>query len=196
MEIELPRLEEKNLFFGPFRLSLEKCNLDHLIEIFGEPKFGGPFYDSNLRMITFDYAYGEITAFVAFQDKKANIDFYTKDFDSDRGILAELHLVLHEPGHLKMVQGISQFINNGFCRLAVLDDIRLLRMVSRRRFDAISFINPNLIGGAEDSILYACGWCIVPPTFNEQKVGLLKEEEKILAHFGDYAKGYKKIIES
>ncbi|MDD5340998.1 MAG: hypothetical protein PHC97_01020 [Patescibacteria group bacterium] len=206
-----PRLEEKIVFFGHLGLHLEACNLDILIDLFGEPLEDYSYIETNprVRILRFNHALGTIYAYVVFTDldfsnpKKRPVLFPDRDDRKvDRGFLVELHLELISPELLRVLGDPVSIINNKPYQFAIVNKICLARMIYKKYFDAVCFINPLVINGVKNSFMFAKIWPVdeqikdlreVKKQFDEEeqseKIDREKRQEKIRKSLIEVRKG-------
>ncbi len=165
MENEFPRIIDSDVFFGNMGFHLDGSNLDCLIEVLGEPEKVNEWDENtHYQTFTFDHALGKIHAFLFFCDPDADPPYYVGEYDvSDRGLLVELQLELIEPLHLLRYGRPLCIIESEQYKFAIFSKICLVRMISRRRFDCISFLNPDSIQKPKNSFLYQRVWPIERP---------------------------------
>lgn len=165
MEREFPRVIDSAIYFGHLGFYLDRSDLDSLIEVLGEPEACFVLEDDlRFQIFSFDHALGKIHAFLYFREPDANPTYFVEiDNDLDRGFLVEVQVELIEPLHLSKYGRPISILENQKYKFAVFSKMCLVRMISRRRFDCISFLNSNSITKPKNSFLYQRIWPIEKP---------------------------------
>ncbi|MBN1325530.1 hypothetical protein JW977_00915 [Candidatus Falkowbacteria bacterium] len=162
----MPCLKALTLHIGDEKVCMNFCNLDNLIDVFGEPEnqFTLPT-DERFRIFSF-FMYGSwLRAFLLFQDTRIppyffesdQYDYSGKEHSVDRGVLAELHFELDVPFSLDELHEPLSIADCGAYKIAIFNDLFAGRLCDEDHIDIFAFMNPNL-RRARQSFLFQNIW--------------------------------------
>jgi hypothetical protein len=153
----LPFLRNGSLYFGSTSLRLADCDMDTLVEIFGDAEcheiLGGNVF---IQALHFWHPWGKVNAFLKFNEG----DFYypapidPSEWDSGRGSLLEIQLELDVPLGLKYLGMPKARIAQGKYEFALYRKRFLARLIDSMNFDAISFYNHLVLRSPKNTFLF------------------------------------------
>jgi hypothetical protein len=153
----LPCLRNGSVCFGPISLRLADCNMDTLVENFGDAEYheilGGNTF---IQVLHFWHPWGKVHAFLKFNEGDL---FYPAPivphrWEMGRGKLLEIQLELDVPLGLKYLGMPKVRIVQEKYEFALYRKRFLARLIDSMTLDVLSFYNHLYLGRPEKTFLF------------------------------------------